>query len=225
MQGFIVSIYLHLAPQFAVRGRAARWRRERSNSASWFTTDIESGARTPSSASSMAKISARRSCGSARTAPRAPGGGRANRPVFEGLFAGWIDPAPGVLTFAQARTIHRALSAPWAHAGVAQLVRAPACHAGGRGFKSRHSRHFSLILSNRPVSAASCGIGACVEKASPQSRLRKCRRPRKILLIPPVGRWKRRLGRPGSGDASGRFSLSFAYGSSAAGGALSENFG
>ena len=29
--------------------------------------------------------------------------------------------------------------------GVAQLVRAPACHAGGRGFEPRHSRHFFLI--------------------------------------------------------------------------------
>ena len=31
--------------------------------------------------------------------------------------------------------------------GVAQLVRALACHARGRGFKSRHSRHFSPIIS------------------------------------------------------------------------------
>ena len=30
-------------------------------------------------------------------------------------------------------------------AGVAQLVRVPACHAGGRGFEPRHSRHFSKV--------------------------------------------------------------------------------
>jgi hypothetical protein len=29
--------------------------------------------------------------------------------------------------------------------GVAQLVRAPACHAGGREFKSRHSRHLNKV--------------------------------------------------------------------------------
>ena len=31
--------------------------------------------------------------------------------------------------------------------GVAQLVRALACHARGRGFESRHSRHLSLTSS------------------------------------------------------------------------------
>lgn len=32
--------------------------------------------------------------------------------------------------------------------GVAQLVRASACHAEGRGFESRHSRHFNIYQYN-----------------------------------------------------------------------------
>lgn len=36
-------------------------------------------------------------------------------------------------------------------AGVAQLVRVPACHAGGRGFEPRHSRHLFQGVSYRPL--------------------------------------------------------------------------
>ena len=37
------------------------------------------------------------------------------------------------------------------YAGVAQLVRASACHAEGRGFKSLHSRQFSFQYFFREV--------------------------------------------------------------------------
>src|SRR3546814_8151654 len=42
-------------------------------------------------------------------------------------------------------------SAGMSGGGVAQSVRALACHARGRGFESRHSRHFSRYLKQLPV--------------------------------------------------------------------------
>ena len=60
--------------------------------------------------------------------------------------------------------------------GVAQLVRAPACHAGGREFDPRHSRHFYFLLT------VNAQIAQSVEQGTEN--------PRVGGSIPPLGTTK-----------------------------------
>src|SRR3546814_7742516 len=60
-----------------------------------------------------------------------------------------------------------------AHAGVAQLVRVPACHAGGRGFEPRHSRHsLSVQTEWRPRLGIASQSEILMIGAAPQPRQR-----------------------------------------------------
>ena len=57
--------------------------------------------------------------------------------------------------------------------GVVQLARTPACHAGGRGFESRRSRHSTRKAVLGATTPGSFGLSDYVRFADQQARMRR----------------------------------------------------
>ena len=65
--------------------------------------------------------------------------------------------------------------------GVAQLVRAPDCGSGGRGFDPRHSPHFFFQKPLQNESLRRVGIAPCADEVAPGLRI-----PSEPLIFPQV---------------------------------------